>query len=79
VSTHTLTQIVVQAYTEPEFQGRTMAVLQQTHVIQMAGGMLVGGVASAVGAPWALAIMAAVGAVGTVAIFALVPAARRIQ
>ena len=79
VSTHTLTQIVVQAYTPAEFQGRTMAVLQQTHVIQMAGGLLIGGVAVVVGAPWAVAGMAAVGTIAAVAMFIAVPAARRIQ
>ena len=79
VSSHTLTQIVVQAYTPPEFRGRTMGVLQQTHVIQMAGGMVVGAVASVLGPPWAITAMATAGILAMLAIFLTVPAAHRIR
>jgi sugar phosphate permease len=79
VSTHTLTQIVVQAYTPAEFRGRTMAILQQTHVIQMGGGVVVGAVAQAIGAPLAVTVMAAVGTIIAIAICAGVPSARRIR
>lgn len=79
VTTHTLTQIVVQAYSPPEFRGRTMGVLQQTHVVQMIGGMVVGGGALLVHAPLAITVMATVGILAGLVIFAAVPAARRIQ
>jgi MFS family permease len=79
VTSHTLTQIIVQTYTPPEFRGRTMGILQQAHVVQMAGGMVLGGAASLLGAPRAIATMGAVGALATVVIFLAVPAARRIQ
>ncbi len=79
VSTHTLTQIVVQTYTPSEFQGRTMAVLQQTHVIQMAGGMVLGSVALWLGAQTAITSMSMLGLLAVGSIFLLVPAARRIR
>jgi MFS family permease len=79
VTTHTLAQIVVQAYTPPEFRGRTMAILGQTHMFQLLGGMALGGVASLLGAPWAITTMAGVGALASLAIFVLVPVARRIR
>jgi len=79
VTTHTLTQIVVQAYTPPEFRGRTMAILQQTHVVQMGGGLVLGGVAALLGAPMAITVMATIGTLVAVAIFATVPEARRIH
>jgi sugar phosphate permease len=79
VTTHTLAQIVVQAYTPPEYRGRTMAMLGQTHMFQLFGGMALGAVASLLGAPLAIATMALLGALGSVAIFMLVPVARRIR
>ncbi len=79
VSTHTLTQIVVQAYSPPEFRGRTMAILQQTHVVQMAGGLVLGGVASLLGAPMAITATAAIGTVVVAIVFATVPGARQIR
>ncbi len=79
VSAHTLTQIVVQAYTPPELRGRTMAILQQTHVVQMGGGLLLGAIASLLGAPLAVTAMAVVGTVIVVVVFVTVPAARRIH
>jgi hypothetical protein len=79
VSTHTLTQIVVQAYTPPEFRGRTMAILQQTHVVQMGGGVMLGAIASSVGAPLAVTGMAVLGTMIAVGLAVLVPSARRIH
>ena len=79
VTTHTLTQIVVQSYTPSELQGRTTSILQQVFVFQMVGGMILGGVALVAGAQWAVAIMAAVGILAAITIFLSVPAARRIR
>lgn len=79
VTTHTLTQIVVQSYTPPELQGRTTSILQQVFVFQMLGGMILGSVALLAGAQWAVAIMAMIGILVAIAIFLSVPAARRIR
>lgn len=79
VSTHTMTQIVVQAYTPAELRGRTMALLQQTHVVQMGGGLLLGAMATLAGAPLAITVMAAAGTIIAAVIFVAVPGARRIR
>jgi MFS family permease len=79
VSSHTLTQVVVQSYTPAELRGRTMAILQQTHVVQLVGGMVMGALASVSGAPFAVAAMAVAGALAMIAIAQTVPAARRIR
>jgi MFS family permease len=79
VTTHTLAQIVVQAYTPAEYRGRTMAILGQTHMFQLFGGMALGIVAAFMGAPLAVATMAILGALASVAIFVLVPMARKIR
>lgn len=79
VSSHTLTQVVVQSYTPSAFRGRTMAILQQTHMVQLFGGMVMGALAAVVGAPFAVAAMATAGALTMIAIFLTVPAARRIR
>jgi len=79
VSSHTLTQVVVQSYTPSALRGRTMAILQQTHMVQLIGGMVMGALAAVVGAPFAVAAMATAGALAMIAIFLTVPAARRIR
>jgi len=79
VSSHTLTQVVVQSYTPAEFRGRTMGVLQQTHMVQLIGGMAMGALASVAGAPSAIAAMAVAGALAMIAIALTVPTARRIR
>src|SRR5262249_51183457 len=79
VSSHTLTQVVVQSYTPAELRGRTMGVLQQTHMVQLIGGMLMGGLASIAGAPFAVAAMALAGVLAMIAISLTVPTARRIR
>jgi MFS family permease len=79
VSSHTLTQVVVQSYTPAELRGRTMGVLQQTHMVQLIGGMLMGGLASVAGAPFAVAAMAVSGVLAMIAIALTVPIARRIR
>jgi MFS family permease len=79
VSSHALVQTVIQAYSSNEFRGRTMAVFQQSHFILVMGSMLVGSLASMLGARWAVASMATVGALCIVAIYLLLPAARRVR
>ncbi len=70
---------VIQTYTAPEFRGRTNAIFQQTHVITLAGATVLGGLASAIGAPPAIALMAGAGAIASCAIGVFVPVARRIR
>lgn len=79
VSSHALVHTVIQTYTAPEFRGRTNAIFQQTHVITLAGATVLGGLASAIGAPPAIALMAGAGAIASCAIGVFVPVARRIR
>jgi MFS family permease len=79
VSTHTLTQVVVQSYTPAELRGRTNAVLQQTHVVQLFGGLVLGAFAALAGAPVAVAAMAGAGVLAVGAIALTVPVARGIR
>jgi MFS family permease len=79
VSSHALVHTVIQTYTEREYRGRTNGIFQQTHVITLLGSAVVGGLAGALGAPTAIALMAGAGAVASVAIGILVPIARRIR
>ena len=79
VASHALVQTVIQAYSPREFRGRTMALFHQTHVILMAGGMVIGVLASAVGAPAATALMSFIGALCLFALYVLSPQARKIR
>jgi predicted MFS family arabinose efflux permease len=79
VSSHALVQTVVQTYSPPEFRGRTMGVFQQSHVVLMAGSLLLGALASLWGPQWAMGAMAAAGALAAVTIFFAVPVARTIR
>lgn len=79
VSSHALVQTVIQAYSPREFRGRTMALFHQTHVILMAGGLIIGALASAIGAQWATIIMSLAGSLCMLALYLFSPAARRIR
>jgi MFS family permease len=79
VTSHALIQTVIQSYSPPEFRGRTMAIFHMTQVILVIGAMLVGGLASLVGAPWAAASMSIVGTICVIALYVFVPAARHIR
>jgi MFS family permease len=79
VSSHALVHTVIQSYTEREFRGRTNGIFLQTHVITLFGATIVGALATALGAPTAIALMAGAGALASVAIGILVPIARRIR
>ena len=79
VTSHALIQTVIQSYSPPEFRGRTMAIFHMTQVILVIGAMLVGGLASLVGARWAAASMSLTGTILMVAIYVLMPAARKIR
>jgi MFS family permease len=79
VSSHALVQTVIQAYSPSEFRGRTMAVFNMSHVMLTLGSLVIGSLASLVGARWAVASMGAAGALTMVAIYMMLPRARLIR
>ncbi len=79
VSSHALVQTVIQTYAPSEFRGRTMAIFQQAHFLHTVGGMLLGVVASLVGAPVALTLTGACGALAMLIILLTLPRARHIR
>jgi hypothetical protein len=56
-----------------------MAIFHMTHVVLLAGGILIGALSSFVGAQWAAASMSVAGAAAVVAIYAALPSARSIR
>ena len=79
VSSHALVQTVVQAYSPAEFRGRTMAIFHMSQVVWTVGSMLVGTLATLVGARWAMASMGVAGALSMLAISVALPRARLIR
>ena len=79
VTSHALAQTVIQTYSPREFRGRTMAVYHMTHVILLVGGILIGALASWVGAQWATACLSLAGASSMAAIYFALPRARAIR
>lgn len=79
VTSHALAQTVIQTYSPADFRGRTMAVFHMTHVVLLAGGILIGAFSTLVGAQWAAASMSIVGALAMVGISLAMPRARLIR
>ncbi len=79
VTSHALAQTVIQTYSPTEFRGRTMALYHMTHVILLAGGILIGALASWIGAQWATASLSLAGAASMIVIFLMFPHARSIR
>ncbi len=79
VTSHALAQTVIQTYSPSEFRGRTMALYHMTHVILLAGGILIGALASWLGAQWATASLSLAGALSMVVIYLALPRARLIR
>jgi MFS family permease len=79
VTSHALVQTVIQAHSPSEFRGRTMAVFNMSHVMLTLGSLVIGTLASLVGARWAMASMGAAGALTMVAIYMALPRARLIR
>ena len=79
VTSHALVQTVVQAYSPPEFRGRTMAIFHMTQVVLVAGAMLIGALSTLVGARWAAASMSILGTSAMAAIYLCMPRAREIR
>jgi predicted MFS family arabinose efflux permease len=79
VSSHALVQTVIQSYSPPEFRGRAIAIFHMNQVLLLLGGMLIGALSAAVGAPWAAAAMSVVGTLCMVALYVFDPKARQIR
>ena len=79
VTSHALAQTVIQTYSPVEFRGRTMAIFHMTHVVLLAGGILIGALSSFVGAQWAAASMSIAGTATVTAIYMALPQARLIR
>jgi MFS family permease len=79
VTSHALAQTVIQTYSPSEFRGRTMALYHMTHVILLVGGILIGALASWIGAQWATASLSLTGALSMVGIYFALPRARLIR
>jgi MFS family permease len=79
VSSHALVQTVIQSYSPPEFRGRAIAIFHMNQVLLLLGGMLIGALSSAIGAPWAAAAMSIIGTLCMVALFIFDPKARTIR
>jgi predicted MFS family arabinose efflux permease len=79
VSSHALVQTVIQSYSPPEFRGRAIAIFHMNQVLLLFGGMLIGALSSAIGAPWTAAAMSIAGTLCMVALYILDPRARKIR
>jgi MFS family permease len=79
VTSHALAQTVIQTYSPSEFRGRTMALYHMTHVILLVGGIVIGALASWIGAQWATASMSIAGALSMLGIYLALPRARAIR
>lgn len=79
VTSHALAQTVIQTYSPTEFRGRTMALYHMTHVILLVGGILIGAMASSIGAQWATASLSLLGAASMAVIYFALPRARAIR
>jgi predicted MFS family arabinose efflux permease len=79
VTSHALVQTVIQAYSAPEFRGRTMAIFHMTQVVLVVGAMLIGALSTLMGARWAATTMSILGTLAMVTIYVLMPRAREIR
>jgi len=79
VTSHALVQTVIQAYSPPEFRGRTMAIFHMTQVVLVVGAMLIGALSAVFGARWAAASLSIVGTLAMIAIYVFMPRAREIR
>jgi MFS family permease len=76
VTSHALVQTVIQAYSPPEFRGRTMAIFHMSQVILVMGAMLIGALSTLMGARWAATSMSILGTLAMLVIYVLMPRAR---
>ena len=79
VHSYILVQTVIQSYSPSDIRGRTFAIFDMSHVVTMAGSILVGMLSSLLGARWAVASMSAVGSLTMIMIYVALPRARHIR
>jgi sugar phosphate permease len=79
VASQALVQTVIQTYSPPEFRGRTTSMYNQTQVVFLLGGLMIGALSAVIGAPAAAATLGFIGTLTMIAIFTCVPAVRRIR
>jgi hypothetical protein len=56
-----------------------MSIFHMTHVILLAGGVIIGALSSIVGTSWATASMSIAGTLGMIGIFLALPRARLVR
>lgn len=79
VHSNALVQTVIQSHSPAEFRGRTTAIFNLNQVLVTVGSLLIGSLALAMGARWAVAVMGAVGSLAMIIIFVKLPHARHIR
>lgn len=79
VSSHALVQTVIQSYSPPEFRGRAIAIFHMNQILMLLGGLLIGALSAAIGAPWAAAALSMAGTLCMVALYVFDPKARTIR
>ena len=79
VSSHALVQTVIQSYSPPEFRGRAIAIFHMNQILLLLGGLAIGALSEAIGAPWAAAALSIAGTLCMVALYIFDPKARTIR
>lgn len=79
VHSNALVQTVIQSHSPAELRGRTTAIFNLNQVLVTVGSMLIGSLALAMGARWAVAVMGAAGSLAMIVIFVKMPHARHIR
>ena len=79
VSSHALVQTVIQSYSPPEFRGRAIAIFHMNQILLLLGGLGIGALSAAIGAPWAAAALSIAGTLCMVALYIFDPRARKIR
>ena len=79
VSSHALVQTVIQSYSPAEFRGRAIAIFHMNQILHLVGGLVIGALSAAVGAPWAAATLSIAGTLCMIALYVFDPKARTIR
>jgi predicted MFS family arabinose efflux permease len=79
VHCNALVMTIIQTYSPTELRGRMTSLAQMSHLVMNAGSILIGMLASLLGARWGMASMGAAGTLAIITIFAAMPRARHIR
>jgi MFS family permease len=79
VSSHALVQTVIQSYSPPEFRGRAIAIFHMNQILLLLGGLVIGVLSEAIGAPSAAAALSIAGTLCMIALYVFDPKARTIR